>query len=115
MKNKTVIVTGGAKGIGKAIALKFASEGANIVLNYRSSSPDEVKSEILSAIKDIEDYKISKGILWEIAILTHRLGYYKMKYIEFLWNILGKVTRYEKTLFSTINYNDSYFIFDKCL
>ena len=46
MKNKTVIVTGGAKGIGKAIALKFASEGANIVLNYRSSSPDEVKSEI---------------------------------------------------------------------
>lgn len=46
MKDKTVIVTGGAKGIGKAIALKFASEGANIVLNYRSTSPEEVKNEI---------------------------------------------------------------------
>ena len=46
MKDKSVIVTGGAKGIGKAIALKFASEGANIVLNYRSTSPEEVKNEI---------------------------------------------------------------------
>lgn len=46
MKDKTVIVTGGAKGIGKAIALKFAGEGANIVLNYRSTSPEAVKSEI---------------------------------------------------------------------
>lgn len=46
MKDKTVIVTGGAKGIGKAIALKFAKEGANIVLNYRSTSPEEVKNEI---------------------------------------------------------------------
>jgi NAD(P)-dependent dehydrogenase (short-subunit alcohol dehydrogenase family) len=30
--NKTVIVTGGAGGIGLAIAIRFASEGANIVL-----------------------------------------------------------------------------------
>src|SRR5207249_468507 len=30
--NKTVIVTGGAGGIGLAIAARFASEGANIVL-----------------------------------------------------------------------------------
>lgn len=46
MKDKTVIVTGGAKGIGKAIALKFADEGANIVLNYRSTSPEAVRTEI---------------------------------------------------------------------
>ena len=32
LKDKTVIVTGGAKGIGKAIALAFANEGCNIVL-----------------------------------------------------------------------------------
>lgn len=46
MKGKTVIVTGGAKGIGRAIALKFAGEGANIVLNYRNTSPESVKNEI---------------------------------------------------------------------
>ncbi|MGN1318370.1 MAG: 3-oxoacyl-[acyl-carrier-protein] reductase [Lachnospirales bacterium] len=48
LKDKTVIVTGGARGIGKAIAIAFAKEGANIVLNYRSTSPDEVKSEVES-------------------------------------------------------------------
>lgn len=40
MKGKCAIVTGGAKGIGKAIALKLASLGVNIVLNYRSSSAE---------------------------------------------------------------------------
>lgn len=48
LKDKTVIVTGGAKGIGRAIALSFANEGCNIVLNYRSSVPDELISEIES-------------------------------------------------------------------
>lgn len=46
LKDKTVIVTGGAKGIGRAVAEAFAEEGANIVLNYRSTSPDEVKAAI---------------------------------------------------------------------
>lgn len=43
---KTVIVTGGTKGIGKAVALKFAEEGYNIVLNYRSEMPDGLVAEI---------------------------------------------------------------------
>jgi citronellol/citronellal dehydrogenase len=34
--NKTVIVTGGTRGIGKAIALKLAKEGANIVIAAKS-------------------------------------------------------------------------------
>lgn len=32
MQNKTVVVTGGASGIGKAIAQRFAREGANVVI-----------------------------------------------------------------------------------
>lgn len=46
LKNKTVVVTGASKGIGKAIALEFAKEGANIVINYRSSSPESIIQEI---------------------------------------------------------------------
>lgn len=33
-KNRTVIVTGGDKGIGRAIVLAFAKEGANTVIGY---------------------------------------------------------------------------------
>ena len=32
LKNKVAIITGAAKGIGKAIALRFAKEGAKIVI-----------------------------------------------------------------------------------
>lgn len=41
LKDKTVIVTGAAKGIGRAVAVAFAKEGANVVVNYRSTPPDE--------------------------------------------------------------------------
>lgn len=46
LKEKVVIVTGGAKGIGGAISEAFAMEGANVVVNYRSNSE---KSEMFVA------------------------------------------------------------------
>ncbi|KKL74996.1 hypothetical protein LCGC14_2059330, partial [marine sediment metagenome] len=33
-ENKTVIITGGDKGIGRAVVLAFAKEGANTVIGY---------------------------------------------------------------------------------
>jgi 3-oxoacyl-[acyl-carrier protein] reductase len=48
LENKTAVVTGASRGIGRAVAIKLASLGANIVLNYRSSikSVEEVLAEI---------------------------------------------------------------------
>lgn len=51
LEGKTVLVTGAAKGIGKAIALAFAKQGCNIVLNYRSNVSDDT-------IKKIEAYNV---------------------------------------------------------
>ncbi|MDS0527011.1 3-oxoacyl-[acyl-carrier-protein] reductase [Clostridium sp. SHJSY1] len=45
LTGKCAIVTGAAKGIGRAIALKLASLGANIVLNYRSSEDKAIELE----------------------------------------------------------------------
>lgn len=51
LKGKVAIVTGASRGIGRATALAMASEGANVVVNYASSSgaAEEVVAEITGA------------------------------------------------------------------
>lgn len=46
-EKKTVLVTGGSRGIGKEVTLKYAENGYNIVINYVSSNTDveELKKE----------------------------------------------------------------------
>ena len=50
LKGKTAIITGSGRGIGKAIALKLASYGANIVINdipqsdYAEETSEEIKA-----------------------------------------------------------------------
>ena len=41
LENKTAIITGAARGIGEAIALKFAEHGANVAFTYVSDSSTE--------------------------------------------------------------------------
>ena len=38
LENKTIVVTGGSRGIGKSIVLKLAENGANVIFTYLSSS-----------------------------------------------------------------------------
>jgi NAD(P)-dependent dehydrogenase (short-subunit alcohol dehydrogenase family) len=50
LDNKVAIVTGASRGIGRAIALELAHEGAHVALNYQSSDAraQEVADEIAS-------------------------------------------------------------------
>lgn len=51
LQNKVAVVTGGSRGIGKAIAEKFAAEGASVAILYssNSASADVVVEEIRNA------------------------------------------------------------------
>lgn len=43
LQGKCAVITGASRGIGREIALKYAKEGANIVLNYRNSETEALK------------------------------------------------------------------------
>ena len=49
-ENKVALITGAARGIGKAIAKKFAENGYNVVINYVSA-----KTDIKTLTKEFED------------------------------------------------------------
>ncbi|WP_316635407.1 SDR family oxidoreductase [uncultured Flavobacterium sp.] len=50
LKNKVALITGSARGLGKAIAERYAALGADIVINYSrdKASADEVLSNVLA-------------------------------------------------------------------
>ena len=53
---KTVLITGGSRGIRKAVAIKFAEKGNQIIINYVSEKTDteKLKNELLEAgAKDV--------------------------------------------------------------
>lgn len=80
LKGKTALVTGGSRGIGRAICLSLAQEGANIVVNYlrNSSAANTVVSNITShgvdaiSIKaDVRSYEEVKSMVDEVV---HHFG-----------------------------------------
>jgi len=53
LEGKVALVTGAAKGIGKASALALAEAGANIILGLKDKSSGE---EVIGQIKDVMVY-----------------------------------------------------------
>jgi NAD(P)-dependent dehydrogenase (short-subunit alcohol dehydrogenase family) len=79
-ENRTVIITGAARGLGRAYALAFAAEGANVVVNdigtslggegRDTSAADETVAEIVAAggkavanYEDVTDWDAAKRIV----------------------------------------------------
>lgn len=90
LKGKCAVITGAARGIGKAVALKLASLGANIVLNYRSSEK-EVK-EVENLIKDMGVEVISvKGDISKLDEVENLVSVAKEKFgcIDIMVNNAG--------------------------
>jgi NAD(P)-dependent dehydrogenase (short-subunit alcohol dehydrogenase family) len=56
LRNKTILITGGTRGIGLAISLRFARSGATVIANYLR---DEKSAESLKAIATEEQLAIT--------------------------------------------------------
>ncbi|MDR4315369.1 short-chain dehydrogenase/reductase [Niallia circulans] len=94
LKNKTALVTGSSRGIGKGIAIELAKEGVNVLINGRNyeeveQTVNEIKLEFpdtfpQNATADIVDIQQREALFKkhpQIDILVNNTGIYeKMKY-----------------------------------
>jgi 3-oxoacyl-[acyl-carrier protein] reductase len=71
LKDKVVVVTGAARGIGKTIALEFAKEGANVVINDVADGT-EVEKEINDTGKKAMFVKANIANLQEAEQLANK-------------------------------------------
>ena len=70
LKNKKIVVTAAAQGIGKSTALKFASEGASVIatdineqkLNEIKNENSSIETQKLDAINKEEVHKFCSNI-----------------------------------------------------
>jgi 3-hydroxybutyrate dehydrogenase len=91
LDGKVAIVTGASRGIGKAIAGRFAQEGAKIVLNARTEAPlqaaaDELRTEgatVFAHAADVTDRAAVESLIeatietfGQIDILVNNAGVY---------------------------------------
>lgn len=90
LENKVAIVTGGSRGIGRAIALEFAERGAAVVVNYNKSP--EAAEDVVKKIQetggkaaafqaDVSDFKQAEALVkfaidtfGDLSILVNNAG-----------------------------------------
>lgn len=82
LEGKTALVTGATRGIGKAIAIKFAEAGANIAFTYRqkNGAAEELKATITAMgvsckgyAADAADYAATEAVVKQIIAELGRI------------------------------------------
>ena len=65
LEQRVVVVTGGASGLGRAIALRFADEGAHVVVGDVRREPSEGGEEVVSLLGDRGLFLDADASLWD--------------------------------------------------
>ena len=78
LAGKRVVLTGGSKGIGKAIALAFAKQGANLSICARGEADLTTTQEELREL-GMEEAALLTSPLWRDLSLTHHLPMARLK------------------------------------
>jgi NAD(P)-dependent dehydrogenase (short-subunit alcohol dehydrogenase family) len=74
LTGRTVFITGGSRGIGKAIALKCAQNGANIVLAAKTTQPHpKLEGTIYTAAKEGATFSFLVKILSRLIAFVQLL------------------------------------------
>ena len=82
LEGKTALITGASRGIGRAIALKLAEEGAHVVINYAGSTEAAEDTAALCRDKGVKALTIKadvsreadwEGLIKEALTLTGRI------------------------------------------
>ncbi|MGN1399575.1 MAG: SDR family NAD(P)-dependent oxidoreductase [Erysipelotrichaceae bacterium] len=106
-KGKTVIITGGTKGIGSGISEVFAQEQANLIIDYRSNK-DNSSELFIQSLRDkygVEVYGIQQDLAEEdCAVKIIDFAYEKFGRIDVLINNAGGSN--ESSEIQDININD---------
>ena len=75
LEGKVAIITGGTRGIGKGIALKFAQEGADVIFTYVSSeeTANAVEKEIEAFGVKAKGYKSNAANMEDAVALIDKV------------------------------------------
>ena len=94
-KDKIVFITGGSRGIGKAVALEFAKHDTTVIFNYTNS--DDSANETIRLMKELIHKGTFEAVKFDISITSdsdEKIGAILDKYgrIDILVNNAG-ITR----------------------
>jgi 3-oxoacyl-[acyl-carrier protein] reductase len=73
---RVALVTGGGRGIGRAVAVRLANEGANVAISYRSNgtAAEEVAEEVKAAGALCEIFKGDVALPEDVAAMFEGVG-----------------------------------------
>jgi all-trans-retinol dehydrogenase (NAD+) len=91
-ENKTVVITGGASGIGRLIAISLANKGANvIILDINKVNLDKVVAEIVAKGEKCSGYICNVGDFKEVEAVRNKISV-EHGFVEILINNAGVIT-----------------------